>query len=401
MKRVRDALASGDTRALPPPAPPGDQAAAVARLEECAKHWGLLSGLRGFDDSYASYAKSELALIAEAANEGRADPEQLEEEIKAKQQLITAYQSTADAAPREELPPRVGATAPLRSRARFPALPVMVSALLLTAAAAAAAAGHAYTSRVPTWVIVAGGGGAGIAATAWILANRRHRATGPAQCHPFSGAPAQAQGQRGQERRGPALQPKVSRVHVHPRPVTQAEGEREVPVGLQGRGERVDAPDARTHDPPDPEGAPDLHPGLARLLRLRRADITSSGPGQVDPPSAALLPREAMGPKRLPGTEETGGLPRSGLEYRQVGSRAMASESKPGTGDRTASAVLPGAGVTKPGEGMNLLLNPPNRRIRDPYVRWCGRKGVARLLPIPIRRTTPGLSARTGRRKRL
>jgi hypothetical protein len=33
---------------------------------------------------------------------------------------------------------------------------------------------------------------------------------------------------------------------------------------------------------------------------------------------------------------------------------------------------------------MNRLLNPPNRRIRDPYVRWCGRRGVARLLPIPI-----------------
>src|SRR5690242_17322681 len=28
--------------------------------------------------------------------------------------------------------------------------------------------------------------------------------------------------------------------------------------------------------------------------------------------------------------------------------------------------------------------NPPNRRIRDPYVRWCGRGGVARLPPIPM-----------------
>jgi hypothetical protein len=22
--------------------------------------------------------------------------------------------------------------------------------------------------------------------------------------------------------------------------------------------------------------------------------------------------------------------------------------------------------------------------VRDPYARWCGRRGVARLLPIPI-----------------
>jgi RNA-directed DNA polymerase len=30
-------------------------------------------------------------------------------------------------------------------------------------------------------------------------------------------------------------------------------------------------------------------------------------------------------------------------------------------------------------------LNPPNRRRRDPYVRWCGRGEVARPPPIPIR----------------
>ena len=30
-------------------------------------------------------------------------------------------------------------------------------------------------------------------------------------------------------------------------------------------------------------------------------------------------------------------------------------------------------------------LNLPNRRMRDPYVRWCGRGEAVRLLPIPIR----------------
>jgi len=33
-------------------------------------------------------------------------------------------------------------------------------------------------------------------------------------------------------------------------------------------------------------------------------------------------------------------------------------------------------------------LNQPNRRIRDPYVRWCGRRGVVRPLPIPIIQAT-------------
>ena len=41
---------------------------------------------------------------------------------------------------------------------------------------------------------------------------------------------------------------------------------------------------------------------------------------------------------------------------------------------------------------MNRSLNPPNRRIRDPYVRWCGRRGVARFLPIPIIRARLGLA---------
>src|SRR5882724_3263641 len=30
------------------------------------------------------------------------------------------------------------------------------------------------------------------------------------------------------------------------------------------------------------------------------------------------------------------------------------------------------------------VLNLSNRRIRDPYVRWCGRGGAVRLPPIPI-----------------
>jgi len=29
-------------------------------------------------------------------------------------------------------------------------------------------------------------------------------------------------------------------------------------------------------------------------------------------------------------------------------------------------------------------LTPSNRRVRDPYARWCGRGGTARCPPIPI-----------------
>ena len=36
-----------------------------------------------------------------------------------------------------------------------------------------------------------------------------------------------------------------------------------------------------------------------------------------------------------------------------------------------------------------LRLELPNRRIRDPYVRWCGRGEAVRPLPIPIRHFRP------------
>jgi hypothetical protein len=35
-----------------------------------------------------------------------------------------------------------------------------------------------------------------------------------------------------------------------------------------------------------------------------------------------------------------------------------------------------------------LRFHLPNRRIRDPYVLWCGRGEAVRPLPIPIRPTT-------------
>lgn len=49
-----------------------------------------------------------------------------------------------------------------------------------------------------------------------------------------------------------------------------------------------------------------------------------------------------------------------------------------------APALLRRAWPAKPGRGLIQPLHPPNRRIRDPYVRWCGRAGAARFPPIPI-----------------
>src|SRR6516162_2341542 len=46
-------------------------------------------------------------------------------------------------------------------------------------------------------------------------------------------------------------------------------------------------------------------------------------------------------------------------------------------------------------------LTPSNRRVRDPYARWCGRGGTARCPPIPImgHELSPGLDLSNGRER--
>ena len=104
----------------------------------------------------------------------------------------------------------------------------------------------------------------------------------------------------------------------------------------------------------------------------------------VDPAAAAELPLEAMGPAGISGAAKTRRGPAVGLEHGQVGPWPVASESEPRAGDRAATALLRRARPAEPVRRLTQPLNPPNRRIRDPYVRWCGRAGAARFPPIPI-----------------
>src|SRR6516165_6959934 len=41
-------------------------------------------------------------------------------------------------------------------------------------------------------------------------------------------------------------------------------------------------------------------------------------------------------------------------------------------------------------------LTPSNRRVRDPYARWCGRGGAARCPPIPIFGASSSFDGRRG-----
>jgi hypothetical protein len=74
------------------------------------------------------------------------------------------------------------------------------------------------------------------------------------------------------------------------------------------------------------------------------------------------------------------------LEHGEVSPWTLASEPEPGTGDRSPRQVLPGTRSAEVGERIGDRPNQPNRRVRDPYARWCGRRGSVRVPPIPIRR---------------
>ena len=62
-----------------------------------------------------------------------------------------------------------------------------------------------------------------------------------------------------------------------------------------------------------------------------------------------------------------------------VGSRGEA----PSTGDKGTEATMAKSRTESSASTIDTLTCP-NRRVRDPYARWCGRRGAARRPPIPI-----------------
>jgi hypothetical protein len=70
------------------------------------------------------------------------------------------------------------------------------------------------------------------------------------------------------------------------------------------------------------------------------------------------------------------------MEYDKVSAWAMAFEPQPGTGICIAGEIFREFMAAKTECQIDLV----NRTalVRDPYARWCGRRGVVRPLPIPI-----------------
>jgi hypothetical protein len=71
------------------------------------------------------------------------------------------------------------------------------------------------------------------------------------------------------------------------------------------------------------------------------------------------------------------------VEHQQIGAWPLAAEQHPGTEAGITKAVLHEPGAA--GHCGAVGIYSSNRRVRDPYARWCGRRGAVRRLPIPIR----------------
>src|SRR5215467_9206614 len=124
---------------------------------------------------------------------------------------------------------------------------------------------------------------------------------------------------------------------------------------------------------------------MARLLRFLPDPACAHQPGGVDTPKITLVSLAAV-------AERPQSLHRTAPSWRTKvpcsGRRRFA--------DRVLAHVRPPGGPTGPAQPLLRLARSPstscscpsltysNRRVRDPYARWCGRGGTARCPPIPI-----------------
>src|SRR5690606_21236158 len=122
---------------------------------------------------------------------------------------------------------------------------------------------------------------------------------------------------------------------------------------------------------------------MESVFRHCRSTEPSARHRQMDTTQTTLLSLETMGTSRLPGTAQARCKRARSLEHQQIGARPLAVEQHPGTEAGITSAALHELGAA--GHCGAAGIYSSNRRVRDPYARWCGRRGAVRRLPIPIR----------------
>src|SRR5205807_1707243 len=95
--------------------------------------------------------------------------------------------------------------------------------------------------------------------------------------------------------------------------------------------------------------------------------------------SVAAVANTAPSPR---GTDGARGIPATGGQHRWQRQRPLASRPIQGPLHWALQCPLPIARTPLAGRGA--LAQPLEPPCTDPYARWCGRGGAARLPPIPI-----------------
>src|SRR5512135_1773885 len=197
--------------------------------------------------------------------------------------------------------------------------------------------------------------------------------------------PASAQGQRIEECGGSIRGAKVLGIHDLERGRADPADRREGPGEVQGADPGIDASDARGQSTAAHRAVGAILGRLARLLRLlpdahraARTGLMDSSPithvylATVEERAASV--RAIAPPGSVP-------LPRGRRGRGRVWVLAHGSPC-----DSTAGLVQRVLRLDRPSSigGIANRLTRSNRRGTDPYARWCGRGGAARLPPIPI-----------------
>jgi group II intron reverse transcriptase/maturase len=195
------------------------------------------------------------------------------------------------------------------------------------------------------------------------------------------------------ERGGMTAGTQVSRVQLHGRSGHQAHDRAEISGTVQAAnpGHHAQGQGRQYHDDNGRVGF--VYAGLARLFRLLRNTpgahrAHSLGPAATAGCSLAPVENTTAPPG---GTGRKRGLDMGCKEHGWQWPRSLVSRPKQSPLHRALKCVLQIARSPIPVPSvLAQLLEPP---CTDPYARWCGRGGAARLPPIPI--SGPKRSQRT------
>ena len=174
----------------------------------------------------------------------------------------------------------------------------------------------------------------------YLRAKRPSRPPCAGQGEPVLRTAPDAHGQRGHKCRGAPLASDVPGLHLYRTSAAPTPGERQSPQGVQAGGPSTPEPNTRRPTAAYWARAATVPCGVVRVRWLCRSPVDVQGTGLLGAATPPLLRVEAMGTAPVQGVAQARGQSRVGLEYVQIGPRAVAPEPESGFGDCTARTRL-------------------------------------------------------------